>query len=97
MIAVVAGENGLIELGQRLIRCRVNWKWDLFAFLQFGLCFWATDLSGNLRSFQFSGKILASNALIETDWKLISSRVQLAIGVIIGVVFWRERNQEEAV
>ena len=95
MIAVVAGENGLIELGQLFIRCRVNWKWYLFAFLPFGLYFWATDLSGNLRGFQFSGKILAIIALIETDWELISSLALLVFGVIIGVVLWRERNQEE--
>ena len=58
MIAVVAGRDGLRELGQRLIRWRVNWKWYLFAFLPFGLYFLATVLSGSLRSFQFSGNTL---------------------------------------
>jgi hypothetical protein len=40
MIAVVSGRDGLKELGQRLVRWRINWKWYLFAFLPFGLYFW---------------------------------------------------------
>jgi membrane protease YdiL (CAAX protease family) len=60
MIAVVYGRDGLKELGQRLIRWRVNWKWYLFAFLPFGLYLFATILSGNLRSFRFSGDTLAT-------------------------------------
>ncbi len=208
MIAVVTGRDGLKELGQRLIRWRVSWKWYLFAFLPFGLYFLATVLSGSLSSFQFSGETLvtilvqaeagflvylflrgpmgeelglrgfalprlqsnrspfsasiiigifwgawhipvligrdvvsviaflllafmlsfiftflfnkssgslipvllfhaAQNseeifevifpALIETDWELISSLAMLVIGLIIGVVLWRNRNQEKVV
>jgi membrane protease YdiL (CAAX protease family) len=58
MIAIVSGRAGLKELGQRLVRWRINWKWYLFAFLPFCLYFLATVFSGSLRSFQFSGNTL---------------------------------------
>ena len=60
MVAAVAGREGLKELGDRLIRWRINWKWYLFAFLPFGLYFIAAVLSGGLPSFQFSGKTIGA-------------------------------------
>jgi membrane protease YdiL (CAAX protease family) len=60
MIGVVAGKEGLKDLGKRLIRWQVNWRWYIFAFLPFGLYLLATLFSGNLGSFQFSGKTLST-------------------------------------
>jgi membrane protease YdiL (CAAX protease family) len=60
MIAVVYGRDGLKELGQRLIRWRVNWKWYLFAFLPFGLYFLATVFSESIGSFKFTGNTLVT-------------------------------------
>ena len=64
MIAVLYGRSGLSELGQRLVRWRLGWRWWLVAVLPFGLYALATAVSGNLNSFTFTsttiGKILIS-------------------------------------
>jgi membrane protease YdiL (CAAX protease family) len=64
MIVFVHGRAGLSELGGRLLRWRVSWRWYLAALLPFGLYALATVLSGALSSFIFTaeslGKILFS-------------------------------------
>lgn len=66
MIAAVSGWKGLQELGQRLVRWRVNWKWYLFAFLPFGIYLLATALTGNLGSFRVTDNTLAA-VLIQAE------------------------------
>ena len=63
MIAILQGRDGLVALGQRLMKWRVKWIWYLLAFLPFGLYFVATILAGALSSFQFDLNGLATSLI----------------------------------
>jgi membrane protease YdiL (CAAX protease family) len=58
VIAVVYGRPGLRELGSRLVRWRVGWRWYLVALLPVGLYLLATAFSGALSTFTLDGKTL---------------------------------------
>ncbi|MDX1416810.1 MAG: CPBP family intramembrane glutamic endopeptidase [Candidatus Promineifilaceae bacterium] len=54
MIAYLYGRDGLQELGRRLIKWRVGWRWWLAAFIPFGLYLIAAAVAGALGTLTFS-------------------------------------------
>ena len=59
MIALLHGRAGLRELGSRLVRWQVGWRWYGVALLPAGLYLLATVLSGALNTFTLNGQTLS--------------------------------------
>jgi membrane protease YdiL (CAAX protease family) len=60
MIAAIYGRAGLADLGRRLLRWRVGWRWWMVALLPFALYGLATVVSGNLGGFTFTPATLGT-------------------------------------
>ena len=85
MIAYLQGRDGLRELGQRLLRWQVGWRWWLVALLPFALYGLATAVSGSLNSFTFTASTLGTILLSAEAGFLVYFFLRGAMGEELGL------------